>query len=150
MHSIETIVEAIIAKTHLMLATAKSSQRPTIIAERIRELAGMLELTHWREELELERAIEAHVSELRDELDCDYFGMRVISVALAAEFVELCERDKVQPETVLRGFIADLCGLMNWVRNPRADGYSSNGSDERDLAEHYYDRVGYPYFHRDP
>jgi hypothetical protein len=33
---------------------------------------------------------------------------------------------------------------MNWVRDPRPGGYSSNGSDERDRAEGYYERVGYP------
>jgi len=52
----------------------------------------------------------------------------------------------VEPETVLRGFIADLCGIMNWASNPRADGYGSNGSDERDFASAYYDRVGYPHW----
>lgn len=31
--------------------------------------------------------------------------------------------------------------------DPREDGYSSNGSDERMLARQYYDRVGYPYMH---
>lgn len=55
----------------------------------------------------------------------------------------------MKPEVVLRGFIADLCGLMNWSNNPRTDGYSSNGSDERDYAEAYY-RVGYPYINHDP
>jgi hypothetical protein len=52
--------------------------------------------------------------------------------------------------TVLRGFIADLCGIMNWANNPRADGYSSNGSDERQMAEQYQWRVGYPWWHRAP
>jgi hypothetical protein len=33
---------------------------------------------------------------------------------------------------------------MNWASNPRIDKYS-NGSDERDYARQYYDRVGYPY-----
>lgn len=36
------------------------------------------------------------------------------------------------------------------ANNPRADGYSSNGSDERDYAEAYYNRVGYPYINHDP
>jgi len=149
MHSIETVMKAIFAKTDLILSTSEQSARPALIEERIRELAGMLELVYSREEIELARAIEEHVGELRDELECNYFGMRVISIALAAEFVTLCERDKVQRNTVLRGFIADLCGIMNWVRNPRVDGYSSNGSDERDLAGQYYERVGYPFWHRD-
>jgi len=67
---------------------------------------------------------------------------------LPPEFVALCAADGVAPETVLRGFIADLAGIMNWQANPRADGYSSNGSDERNYAQAYYDRVGYPYWNR--
>jgi hypothetical protein len=71
-----------------------------------------------------------------------------ITLDLPAEFVELCAADGVRPETVLRGFIADLCGFMNWTQAPREDGYSSNGSDEREMARAYYERVGYPYWHR--
>jgi hypothetical protein len=71
-----------------------------------------------------------------------------ITLQLPPEFIALCERDQVTPETVLRGFIADVCGLMNWSHAPRSDGYSSNGSDERDMAEAYYARVGYPWWHR--
>ena len=67
---------------------------------------------------------------------------------LPPEFVRLCEDDGVSPELVLRGFIADLAGIMNWSDNPRADGYGSNGSDERRYAMEYYERVGYPYWHR--
>lgn len=72
-----------------------------------------------------------------------------LTIELPAEFVELCEADGVTPETVLRGFIADLAGIMNWANNPRADGYGSNGSDEREMAAAYYARVGYPYWKRD-
>lgn len=68
-----------------------------------------------------------------------------ITIDLPEEFIELCREDGIKPETVLRGFIADLCELMNWAANPREDGYSSNGSDERRLAREYYERVGYPY-----
>lgn len=71
-----------------------------------------------------------------------------LTIELPAEFVRLCERDGVTSETVLRGFIADLAGIMNWQANPREDGYSSNGSDERQMAWDYYERVGYPYWHR--
>jgi hypothetical protein len=74
----------------------------------------------------------------------------IVTIELPVEFIKLCERDHVKPETVLRGFIADLCGIMNWANNPRADGYSSNGSDERGRATEYYERVGYPWRHRDP
>jgi hypothetical protein len=69
-----------------------------------------------------------------------------ITIELPQEFIELCHLDGVKPETVLRGFIADLCGIMNWAKSPRADGYSSNGSDERTRAREYYERVGYPYW----
>ena len=71
-----------------------------------------------------------------------------LTLELPIEFIELCETDGVLPEIVLRGFIADLAGIMNWCANPRADGYSSNGSDERDLARAYYERVGYPYWNK--
>ena len=70
-----------------------------------------------------------------------------LTLELPAEFVELCEADGVEPATVLRGFIADLAGIINWQANPREDGYSSNGSDERMMAQAYYERVGYPYWH---
>jgi hypothetical protein len=73
---------------------------------------------------------------------------RNLTLKLPDEFIELCRRDGVTPETVLRGFIADLCGIMNHVDDPRDDGYSSNGSDERDMAYAYYARVGYPYWNR--
>jgi hypothetical protein len=66
-------------------------------------------------------------------------------IDLPDEFLELCDYDMIDPETVLRGFIADLCSLISWASEPRADRYSSNGSNERDIASAYYDRVGYPY-----
>ncbi len=69
-----------------------------------------------------------------------------ITLHLPGEFIEVCEEDGVEPETVLRGFIADLAEIMNWARDPREDGYSSNGSDERMMARQYYERVGYPYW----
>ena len=70
---------------------------------------------------------------------------RKITIQAPDEFLELCDYDMTTPERVLRGFIADLCGIVNWASNPRADGYGSNGSDERDFARAYYDRVGYAY-----
>ena len=71
-----------------------------------------------------------------------------IKLALPDEFIALCQRDGVPPELVLRGFIADLCELMSWASHPRTDGYSSNGSDERSLANEYYERVGYPWLNK--
>ena len=67
-----------------------------------------------------------------------------LTLELPTEFIELCAADGVTPETVLRGFIGDLAGIVNWAANPRADGYNSNGSDERMMARDYYERVGYP------
>jgi hypothetical protein len=71
---------------------------------------------------------------------------KTITLELPEEFINLCQEDDTTPEAVLRGFIADLCGIMNWQSNPRPDGYSSNGSDERLMAREYYERVGYPYW----
>jgi hypothetical protein len=65
-----------------------------------------------------------------------------ITLRLPPEFIAQCEEDGVEPDAVLRGFIADLCGL-------RSGEYVTHGSDERNLAEMYYDRVGYPYWHRE-
>jgi hypothetical protein len=73
---------------------------------------------------------------------------RNLTLTLPEEFIELCRQDGVTPETVLRGFIADLCGIMNYIAEPRADGYSSNGSDERSMARDYYERVGYPWWNK--
>ncbi len=69
-----------------------------------------------------------------------------ITLELPREFIDLCKEDDADPEMVLRGFIADLAGIMNWAANPRKDGYGSNGSDEREMARAYYERVGYPYW----
>ncbi len=69
-----------------------------------------------------------------------------IIIDLPDEFIAVCKEDGVEPETVLRGFIADLAEIVNWANDPRKDGYSSNGSDERRMAREYYERVGYPYW----
>lgn len=76
-----------------------------------------------------------------------------LTLNLPKEFVALCERDGVDPEQVIKGFIADLAGIQNWLnpdpsqgRMPREDdGYQSNGSDERRMAYDYYERVGWPH-----
>lgn len=68
-----------------------------------------------------------------------------VTLELPQEFLDLCKQDKIEPEQVLRGFIADLTEITSWVSNPRKDGYSSNGSDERMMARQYYERVGYPF-----
>lgn len=60
---------------------------------------------------------------------------------LPREFRELCLAHRQEPVAVLRGFIADLCELQNYVKCPREDGYCSLGSDERRLAQDYFDRA---------
>jgi hypothetical protein len=62
-------------------------------------------------------------------------------IDIPREFIDLCAKSKLQPKTVLRGFIADLCELMNWGYCPREDEYSSNGSDERRMARLYFERA---------
>ena len=64
-----------------------------------------------------------------------------LKIGIPREFVEFCEYHKTNPEFVLHQFIADVCGLMSFCSNPRADGLSSGGSDERDLALHYFKRT---------
>jgi hypothetical protein len=108
----------------------------------------MLEMAKLLVEPDLEIKLQEHLDDLQDQLEYDYRGMSVLTIALPFEMIRLCDDDSVEPQVVLRGFIADLCGLMNWARDPRPDGYSSNGSDERDRAEQYYDRVGYSWRRR--
>lgn len=59
-----------------------------------------------------------------------------VTLTLPTEFLMLCRQDNVKPSEVLRGFIADLCGLATHE-------YSTNGSDERMHARAYYERCGY-------
>ena len=67
-----------------------------------------------------------------------------IRLDIPREFLELCAAHKLTPATVLRGYIADLCELQNWVRCPREDEYCSNGSDERSMAQaHFYRAYGW-------
>jgi hypothetical protein len=58
--------------------------------------------------------------------------MKSIRIGLPPEFAIKCEDAGISPEEVIEAFIRDLCAL---------DG--SNGSDERDLAQSYFDRCGY-------
>ena len=67
---------------------------------------------------------------------------RTITLELADEdtkaFIEKCFQDGTNPAEVLKCFINDLVG-----------GSQSGGSDERELANKYYDRCGYGYFFPD-
>ena len=55
-----------------------------------------------------------------------------LTIEDAKEFWEKCYKDGTTPAEVLEGFVNDLV----W-------GSHTNGSDERDLANEYYDRCGY-------
>ncbi len=63
---------------------------------------------------------------------------QTLVLEIPREFIHQCQKYDLTPPTVLRGFIADLCALMSWSACPREDGYSSNGSDERRLAQEYF------------
>lgn len=67
-----------------------------------------------------------------------------LTLKVPEEFFELCQSRGRDAEAVLRGFIADLCELENSVALPREDRYSSNGSDEREMARDYFDRAYFP------
>ena len=64
-----------------------------------------------------------------------------VDIDIPPEFFDICALKNVSVGTVLRGFMADVCGLQNLVVNPRVDGFSSNGSDERHMARAYMDRA---------
>lgn len=64
-----------------------------------------------------------------------------VEIEVPPEFYELCEEYGVTVDLVLRGFIADVCSLSNSTALPREDSYSSNGSDERDMAADYFNRA---------
>jgi hypothetical protein len=66
-----------------------------------------------------------------------------VRLGLPEEFYALCQQCNVAPQTVLQGFIADLCALRSRADGPRPDGLVSRGSDERMLARHYFARCGY-------
>lgn len=65
----------------------------------------------------------------------------LLTLRVPAAFAELCQEYGMSPEKVLSGFMADAAGLDSYVSNPRADGISSNGSDERDQAAGYVERA---------
>jgi len=68
---------------------------------------------------------------------------RALTIHIAPEFDEWCAARQLDPVSVLRAFIADLCGISNSRRRPREDGYCSSGAQERFLAREYARRV-YP------
>lgn len=64
-----------------------------------------------------------------------------VMVKVPPEFVRECERVQLTPQQVLQGFMADAAGIQNYVNCPRADGFGSNGSDERDMADAWLERA---------
>jgi hypothetical protein len=68
---------------------------------------------------------------------------RALTIHIAPEFDQWCAGHQLDPVSVLRTFIADLCGISNSRRRPREDGYCSTGVGERFLAREYVRRV-YP------
>jgi hypothetical protein len=70
--------------------------------------------------------------------------MEKLELILPPEFLEFCARYFVTPETVVKGFIADLCTGNNSTEAWKM-GYITSGSDERDLAEQYFNRCCYEF-----
>jgi hypothetical protein len=68
---------------------------------------------------------------------------RAVQIRIAPEFDAWCADHTLDPVSVLRTFIADLCGICNSRRRPREDGYCSTGVGERFLAREYARRI-YP------
>jgi hypothetical protein len=64
-----------------------------------------------------------------------------VEIDVPPEFFELCQARGISVEQALRGLVADVCGLQNYVDNPREDGFGSNGSDERMYAQQWFDRA---------
>jgi len=64
-----------------------------------------------------------------------------VTVRVPPEFARECLSVQRSVEAILQGFMADAAGIMNYIVRPRADGYSSNGSDERMYATNWLDRA---------
>lgn len=62
-----------------------------------------------------------------------------VDMSIPAEFADFCEEHGVSPAQVFAGLVGDLCGIN------RPDMiFNSHGSDERDLARRWFDRVCWP------
>lgn len=64
-----------------------------------------------------------------------------VTIRVPPEFIEQCNLVEMTPEALLKSFVGDLAGVQSYVDNPRADGFGSNGSDERDFAEQWLNRA---------
>lgn len=70
-----------------------------------------------------------------------YDATEPVTVPVPPEFFRLARQHQMTAQELLRGFIADVCALESFTSCPRADGYSSNGSDERMLAQDWLERA---------
>lgn len=64
-----------------------------------------------------------------------------VTLRVPPEFVRECRRVQMSPEALLRSFVGDLAGIQSYIDYPRADRYSSNGSDEREYADAWLNRA---------
>lgn len=64
-----------------------------------------------------------------------------ITLRVPPEFLRECKRVQMTPQALLRSFVGDLAGIASYINTPRADGYDSNGSDERDRAQEWLYRA---------
>lgn len=64
-----------------------------------------------------------------------------VTLRVPPEFVRECLRVQMTPYELLRSFVGDVAGINSYVTCPRADGYGSNGSDERDYADAWLQRA---------
>src|SRR6516165_3379412 len=61
-----------------------------------------------------------------------------LRLGMPDEFLDFCNEHDVTPQAVLYSFIADLAEIRG-----RADGLHTNGSDERMLAQQYFNRCSF-------
>lgn len=64
-----------------------------------------------------------------------------VTIEVPEELDQLAQEYGLTVENLIRGFIADVCGLESSENLPRADGYVTHGSDERMLARAWLDRA---------
>lgn len=64
-----------------------------------------------------------------------------VTVRVPREFVQDAARYGMRPDELLQAFAVDLAGIVNWTIRPRADGFASNGSDEREMAAAWLERA---------
>jgi len=65
-----------------------------------------------------------------------------LTLDLPEVFLQFCAENLISPALILEGFIGDLC-YCTGEKGPDGTLYATNGSDERMLAEQYYNRCCY-------